>query len=216
MNKHIVIDELSAYIDGVSENPEEIRRHLQSCPRCAQHHLHLLKLSRHLGAMNPPAARADFTDRVMARVLTESTLNNPSPWLRRKSLTAVTALAALLAVVGVGAYLQFGGTHTEPILNSAAPHDVSGLLARDEARIALGQLLDEGTWIDPEFMEVSNDDASDDLTVDALLQALVEPEEIDESEAWYSESDLTALLDELADVDAEILTELLNTHGSEG
>ncbi len=44
-----VLDELSAYIDGESRDPEFIARHLQSCPECARRHVELLKLSTLFG-----------------------------------------------------------------------------------------------------------------------------------------------------------------------
>lgn len=95
--KHISIDELSAYIDGEAKRPEAIRDHLQRCAECAQRHTQLAKLSSHLRTLPAPEVSPAFATRVMASVREA----RPEPagfrWLRWASVGVGVAAALVLA-----------------------------------------------------------------------------------------------------------------------
>ncbi len=211
MSTHHVLDELSAYIDGACADPDRIARHLQSCSSCARHHLELRRVSAHLRALPAPPVSEDFAERVAAR-LDEAPPVTPlfSPLVLR------FACAACAAIALGGLALRFGGDGKES--GGAKPVPVN-LAWQDDERVVeeFARLMDAGVALDVfgDPSEVESDEPWPQLDEDAMLEVLAEDvAEFDSAEELPE--DLGAILDALAEIDAQMLSELLRTNDNEG
>lgn len=61
-------EELSAYLDGESKNPDQMKRLIQKDPKVAKRFMEMQKLSTHLQELPGPVVRPEFLTRVMAHV----------------------------------------------------------------------------------------------------------------------------------------------------
>ena len=71
--KHLEFDQIQAYLDdNLPEQEEQIKAHLDSCPRCRQEVRQYQALYTALGQSELTAAAAGFADRVMANLPAEA------------------------------------------------------------------------------------------------------------------------------------------------
>lgn len=102
---HLTPDEIEAAADPTVRLAEARREHVRACAECAGEVAELRRLSAALAALPALEPRADFTDRVMARV------SLPVPWHRRLAAAvrersaAGIGIAATLAALVAGAGL---------------------------------------------------------------------------------------------------------------
>lgn len=210
-NKH-VLDELSAYIDGASDDLGRVTRHLQSCPDCARRHLELLKIGAHIRDEQPPVVSADFTERVLAGIADHPQRAGRSSWIR-PAFVAGASLAALFTLVALGAILATQERSRVPEASPAAARGMDVLLESDTSLAALDRLLEEGLW--PDIYPADEADAEPESapTVDDLIEGLAAlPDNGETAEPWYGDDDLVSVMEALAEVDATVLNELLKTH----
>ncbi|MBL7644869.1 MAG: hypothetical protein JNK74_01645 [Candidatus Hydrogenedentes bacterium] len=207
-----VVDELSAYIDGESRDPEYIARHLQSCPECARHHLQLLKLSGHLKALEAPETHPAFVTRVMAHTA-------EVPRARVWFPAFAPRWAAALCLIGLAAA---GGWRWLP---ESAPRAQTPTAAQrvniawqDDAQVveALGRLMDAGIPVDvfgdlDETAEGEEPDVALDSVLEALADASSEADFVDP----FAHHDLDGMMDAFEGEDVELLDNLLATAGNE-
>ena len=209
-----VLDELSAYIDGESHDPQRIARHLQSCPECARRHMELSKLAGHVHALRAPEVLPGFSERIAARVQADT----PTPFWRQPFVTqrvvpTAWALAAVLCIVGT-AYVVI--QQVEAPLRDV-PIATSPAEAIDPDPELLAHILERGIWETPfEEADSEEDTMPADLSVDLLIDALAATVGEEGAEAWYEEEDLLAILETLAEADVQILSELAQDHWDEG
>jgi anti-sigma factor RsiW len=88
-------EELSAYLDGESDEPEAVARLLQKDADAARRYMELSKLSAHLKALRPPEVHPSFATRVVA-LARESATPQRRP---RLAWLYGLAVAALFAVI---------------------------------------------------------------------------------------------------------------------
>jgi len=210
-----VVDELSAYLDGESRDPERIARHLQSCPECARYHAQLVRLSGHLQTLRGPEVHPAFATRVMAHAA-----EAPAPrfWIPRFSPRLVTALCiAGLVVVGTWRWMP------EPRSPIAPPTPGKSSLRinvawQDDAQVveALSRLMEAGVPVDlfgdPD--EAADSDTTSvplDTILDSLADGALDGDVVDP----FAQEDLTGLMDSLAEEDVQLLNDLIETHGNE-
>lgn len=208
-----VVDELSAYIDGESPDPQRIARHLQSCPACARRHVELAKLARHVQAARGPDVSADFSARIVA-VLEDT---RPFPWwyqpfLFQRVVSTAWASAAVLLVVG-SAYVVM--QHVESQATLPGTRHASPATVEPEPE-AIARILDAGMWEGPFEEELEAVELADDFSVDMLMDALAVNAGAEDVEAWYEEDDLAAVLEVLAREDVQVLSELARNLWDEG
>jgi len=111
---------LTAWLDGELKpsTAEAVRRHLAECEACRAH-LNLLRESWRLLDEAPPApVPAEFTERMMARIVEEKELSRFAARLRpherrRKVLASVAGIAAGL-LLGIAVY-GWTGLATKPV-----------------------------------------------------------------------------------------------------
>lgn len=209
-----VLDELSAYIDGESHDPQRIARHLQSCPECARRHMELSKLSGHVHALSAPEVFPGFSERIVARVQA----GTPTPLWRQPFFTqrvvpTAWALAAVLFIVGT-AYVVIQQVDAPP---QEVPVAASHAEPTDPDPELLAHILERGIWETPFEDEASEEEAIPaDLSVDLLIDALAASVGEEGTDAWYEEEDLLAILESLAEEDVQVLSELAQDHWDEG
>lgn len=148
-DRHIEIEELSAYLDGEIEDAARIAAHLDACPQCARRYEDLSAAVQRVRSLSTPHVDPRFVGRVIAE-LAESREPAIVPFYRRFYMPlAAAAVVLLLAAVGFTAY-RFGA-RTAPAVgpgqtavrgHAADPEDQ--LLAAIEYRLA------EGTTETPE------------------------------------------------------------------
>lgn len=210
-----VVDELSAYLDGESREPERIARHLQSCPECARRHLQLLKLSGHLQALRGPEVHPAFVTRVMAHAAETPTSRS---WFPRLSPRLATALCiAGLVVAGTWRWMPAPGAPIAPPAPGQSPLRIN-VAWQDDAQVveALSRLMEAGVPVDL-FGDPDEAVESDDTSVplDTILDSLADGALDGDVGDPYAQEDLTGLMDSLAEEDVQLLNDLIETHGNE-
>jgi hypothetical protein len=82
--------------------PDELERHLTSCPDCARERPTIQRLLDGLRLLHPPTPPADLADRITTRVLAEARHRPVHRWRRRAApLVALAAAAAILLLLGL-------------------------------------------------------------------------------------------------------------------
>lgn len=207
-----VVDELSAYIDGESRDPEFIARHLQSCPDCARRHVEFLKLSGHLKALSAPEVHPAFVNRVMAHT---ADIPRSRVWFPQHSQRWAAA-CCITALIAVGAW-RWLPESTAPARPDTPVQRVN-VAWQDDAQVveALGRLMDAGIPVDL-FGDV--DEASDmeepDVALESILESLADASSEDDYMDPFAHEDLDSMMDAFAGEDVEFLNGLLQTDGSE-
>jgi anti-sigma factor RsiW len=120
----VVIDRLSAYIDGELPGPERlaVERHLQGCAGCAEAHQHLADVWTLAAEAPRVAPRVDLWPRIEARL--EGERRRPA-WLGRLAWNPLPALTTLMLVVGLLLGLRMG----EAMVGGRSAATVSGVEA---------------------------------------------------------------------------------------
>jgi anti-sigma factor RsiW len=133
---------LAAYLDGElkASTAGAVRRHLAHCESCRKRAMQLEETWGLISKAGAPVVSADFTERMMARIVEEKALEALAASLRRHGryqqvAAAVTGLAAGL-VLGLSLYTWTGLT-AEP----ASP--VEAEVSRSVAFLEDAELLDE-------------------------------------------------------------------------
>lgn len=209
-----VLDELSAYIDGESPDPQRIARHLQSCPACARRHVELSKLAHHVQAVRGPDVSPDFSARIVAAL--EETRPFPrwyQPFLFQRVVSTGWALAAVLLVAG-SAYVVI--QHVESQSTTPSAHKASPVATEPDPE-AIARILDAGMWEGPfEEEDGEGGDLVEAFSVDMLMDALAVNAGEADVDGWYEEDDLVTVLEVLAQEDVQVLSELAQNLWDEG
>ena len=209
-----VLDELSAYIDGESREPQAIARHLQSCPECARRHVELSKLAQHVHALPAPEVLPSFASRITARLEGDDAVPRwRQRFLFQRAVPTAWALAAVLLIVG-SAYVVIQKVESlseVPLIAESPPVPI------DPDPEVLARILDQGIWEAP-FGEDESESAGEsvDLSVELLIDALAATAGEVEAADWYEEEDLLMVLEALAQEDVQVLSELAQNHWDEG
>jgi hypothetical protein len=211
--KH-VIDELSAYIDGESRRPEDVRRHLQVCESCARRHIELLKLSATLHEMESPVANPEFTRNVLARITAETAATGTrwrTPFLTPRFAWAMAA-AFLIVFSGMAVWFALGPSpETRLVQQCRAWNDDETIIAQFEKLIIEG--VDPGAllFVSPEGeidMEITFDDIAEVLAL-AIEEDLTG---MDEGTELFDSGDIYFGIEALDSQTEAVLRELLNEY----
>ena len=212
MNDKHLGDELSAYLDGEAEDPDQVARHLRECPECARHYAQLAKFSEGLRAVPGPEVHPAFLTRVMAEVA-ETRTTRARAWSLRLVLLAAAA-GVVLVVLGLAALLDTAprsGPQDYAVTKELMRADDGVLIAAIEPYVSLEE--------DPEEFLVAYSIApygSGAFGDDDLLDGLASADWFDDfAEVWDQRADLDAMLASLDDEEAETLRELLNEYAQE-
>jgi anti-sigma factor RsiW len=118
----VVIDRLSAYIDGELPRSDllAVERHLQGCAGCAEAHQHLADAWTLAAEAPRVSPRVDLWPRIEARL--EAERRWPA-WLGRLAWNPLPALATLMLVAGLLLGLQMG----EAMVGGRRAATVSGM-----------------------------------------------------------------------------------------
>jgi len=142
-DRHIDIDELSAYLDGEVEDAAQIAAHLDACPECARRCQDLSDAVHRVRALPAPEISPHFVSRVMAELAEfRETVTVSFRWYFYMPLAAA-AVVLLLVAVGFTAY-RFGARTVPPgmpgqnIVENGAADPEEQLLAAIEYRLAEG------------------------------------------------------------------------------
>jgi len=207
MSERHVLDELSAYLDGESADPERIERHLQRCASCARRYMELSKLSANLKAMPAPEVHPAFKTRVMAEVAAAGPVRKRLSW----RWAAGTAIVALAVVAGAWFGLAPHGMDGRPAEAKVDLFSAEGealLVAELEERLAESET--GYSWAPQSYM--GEDELSDDLWLDTLA----ETDLFDEfAVAVSTDNDLDSLLAALGDDGLDTFRELLTEYATE-
>lgn len=208
--KHISIDELSAYIDGEARHPDAIREHLQRCAECAQRHTQLAKLSSHLRTLPAPDVSPAFATRVMAAVREA----RPEPagfrWLRWASVGVGVAAALVLAA----AWLT-----SRPAPPPAVVAGNSPAAAADPDRLmqVIAERIERGE--DPGLVEADALDDAESIpaSADLELALLAQSEWFDPlADEVETEIDIDTMIASLNPEQVRVFKQLLSAYAKEG
>jgi len=208
-------EELSAFLDGESVDPEAVRRRLREEPVLAQEHAALMALSQHLQALPKHEPAAGFSARVVAQACEERDRRRRS-WRPARCLALGTA-SLLLALAAASVFLprsQPSGGDVETPIVSALP-DEEALFKAIMAQLDAGDTLP--TQWEPPFGDTNALQQEAVLTEDELLDALAVSDWFEPVETAFDGTlDLDALVDDLDETEAEVLTDLLLSYTEEG
>lgn len=160
MSKHPSWEAWSAWVDGESDHPEALQRHLEQCDVCAEHVKHLKNLTSQLGRAPVPEVSPALLARVMAHVA-ETAHARKRPWWRRTGWPALLATAAVLVAVAGIAWRMLP----------------SGAVAPNEHAQSVATQLAEAMM---DYHEAANSDEvwemgmADDVTPEDLLEGAVQ------------------------------------------
>lgn len=207
-----VVEELSAYMDGESRDPEYIARHLQSCPECARHHVQLLKLSGHLQALRGPDVHPAFVTRVVAHT---ADIPRARVWFPQFS-TRWAAAFLVLGLIATGAWTW----RPDSAVPAQPEHAVQrvNVAFQDDAQVveALGRLMDAGIPVDLfGDLDEPSEGEEPDVALESVLESLADASSEDEYTDPFAHNDLDGMMDAFAGEDVEILNNLLETDGNE-
>lgn len=211
--KH-VIDELSAYIDGESRRPEDVRRHLQVCESCARRHIELLKLSAALHEMEGPVADPEFTRTVFARITAETAAAGARRWIPFLTPRFAWAMAAALLIVlsGTLAWRNVGPSpETRLVAQCRAWNDDETIIAQFEKLITEG--ADPGALLfDSPEGEIDMKITFDDIAEVLALAIVDDWTEMDDETELFDSDGVYFGIDTLDLQTEAVLRELLNEY----
>jgi hypothetical protein len=194
--RHCSIDEISAYIDGESETPEQTAEHILLCPECMKLHQELTGLSTHLKALQTADPGPAFVTRVTALAAEQ----NRGHWFRRHitlrlRFASVIALATCVICVGVFAFL-----HNKPSANTPnAPYNATRAIENDD-----------------NLADASLSDNEEDLTGEDLLESLAETDwSVCIATDWETD-DVDAIINDMNQDEAEALVDVVREYAQEG
>lgn len=203
------LEELSAYLDGESENPDAMRLRIERDPDAARLAREWSGLSRDLGNLPAPKVHPAFSTRVMAHVRDSGRAGAFAGRFRWWAPIATASLAAAVIAVGWWAYAP-------PAVE--APVDRERALVRyvmergDNAVIddIAAMIAQEPSVLDEAFVEAEHEELllsdSTDIWLDVLADAPISWESTD---AVDVQDGLDSLLESLSDEEAAALMEWL-------
>jgi len=209
MNEHCSTEELSAYIDGESRDPERTADHLRLCADCARRHRELLSLSTHVSALPGAETGPEFLTRVVARA--SELRDGPRLWWAWAG-PRLAAACGLAAAVLLGFFLYQGAGPANPAVSSQTALRKSEPEPTVETRVASDDL---------EVAEVSDDptglEYGDEFSTDDMITGLAETEWfVVLASAWDDDDDLDAMLESMDKDEAETFEDLLREYAREG
>ena len=150
-NEHIVLDELSAYLDGEARDSARVEAHLRTCAQCARQFEELSKLSTHMQRMAAPEPSVGFSSRVVAAARESG---NPRP---RFGLAPWAAGLAACAVFAIAAWVV-SGSYVEPAetRSSGGPVEDDALAELESRMEDEDAILEVATWVEEEPMPEAN------------------------------------------------------------
>jgi hypothetical protein len=209
VNRHYSIEELSTYLDGEAEEPEQAAEHLRSCASCGRLHEELLNLSGHVRAIPGVELGPEFLARVMANVGTARG--------RQRSWFA-----------SAGARLAFAGSVSVLVLAAAALYTARGPMgtpAPDEPALrqtgatgpAQGLAEVQATETGEAFEDPGSQGNFDGASTDEMIAGLSETEWFGTLAAdWEAEDDLDAVLNSMGEDEEADFRDLLREYAEEG
>lgn len=189
-------DELSAWLDGESAEPERVEAHLAACPQCAERRRELEAIRA--GLMSLPGPRLDehFSARVTARIRRETSSRRYWPAFSG----ALAAAAALVVVASVLFSLR------EPADTGPRRAEVGGGTGM------VGEIM-LGADADPLDYGFPIPEEAPDADLDDLVMALANSGWFeDAAAAWEEESDLDELVGSLNDGEKMEFIQLLRSY----
>ena len=209
MNTHYSVEELSTYIDGEAEDPEQVAEHLRSCVLCGHLHEELSTLSRHVQALPSVEVRPEFLTRVMANVGTAR--GRQRSWFAFAGARfAFAGSVAVLALAAAVLYTARGPMRTpapdEPALRQTGATGPAQGLAEVQVAETGGAFEDPGS-------QGNFDGAS----TDEMIAGLSETEWFGTLAAdWEAEDDLDAVLNSMGEDEEADFRDLLREYAEEG
>jgi len=209
VKRHYSIEELSTYIDGEAEEPEQVAEHLRSCASCARLHEELLNLSGHVRALPSVEVRPEFLTRVMANAGAARGRQRSGFGLAGLRL-ALAAGLAVLALVAAVLYTARGPMRTP------APAE-SALRQTGDTGLAQGLAKVQATETGETFEDTGGQGSFDGASVDEMIAGLSETEWFGTLAAdWEAEDDLDAMLNSMGEDEEADFRNLLREYAEKG
>ncbi|GMU91031.1 MAG: hypothetical protein AMXMBFR4_00890 [Candidatus Hydrogenedentota bacterium] len=171
MNRKRFDEELSAYLDGESDDPEAVARLLQKDADAARRYMEWSKLSAHLRALPPPQVHPAFATRVVALARESSAPHRPP---RLAWLYGLAAAALFAVIVAPWAFRQESAV---PALDPRVAQVLESREQSGETIESLASVLDERMpedWdaVVDESLELASESVDDYTTVLASVAFL--------------------------------------------
>jgi hypothetical protein len=202
MKPHLVVEQLSEFLDGEASHPEAIAEHLEACPECAERLEAMRHLAGQVKSLPAPEVRPEFVTRVVARVA--GLHETARPWWTRFVLP-MASMVALALVVGIAYYMNMITARPSPDMAQLPP---AGGADTGTAEVAWVDMLQGSDALDA--------DEDDTVPAEDLLAALSEHAWFDSfAGAWDEEEDLDALIDSLDEEETQTFKDLVREYGME-
>jgi hypothetical protein len=203
-----VRDELSAWLDGRSDDPGGVEAHLAACADCAKHCRELKTLSDALKAMPGPAVGDEFALRVAARIRPAArTARGSKYWAAASALLATAASIAIVAAVLMS-------LRASPPISSTRGEDAGPV--RDAGMVAEILLGGDTPGWDFGFPvpEDGPETDSDDLVLALSSSGWFEDaaQEWEAAQGWETDADIDDLIDALDETQRTEFKRLLRTY----
>ena len=209
MNRHYSIEEMSTYIDGEAEDPEQVAEHLRSCASCGRLHEELLNLSGHVRALPGVELDPEFLARVMADVGTAR--GRQRSWFAFAGARfAFAGCVAVLVLAAAALYTAHGPMRTRAPAEPALRQTGAPGLAQGLAEVQVAE-----TWGASE--DTGGQGSFDGASVDEMIAGLSETEWFGTLAAdWEAEDDLEAVLNSMGEDEEADFRDLLREYAEEG
>lgn len=134
MSQQHVLDQLSAYLDGLAADPAAVETHLRQCSRCATRYAELHRLSLVVQSFEGPQVSAGFRANVLAAIERQP---KRAPWTRLVWAPLASMAVVVLVVAG------FSQLKTDRTISTAPPGpaavDSQSVITELERRAAEGE-----------------------------------------------------------------------------
>jgi hypothetical protein len=209
VKRHYSIEELSTYIDGEAEDPEQVAEHLRICVLCGHLHEELSTLSRHVQVLPSVKVRPEFLTRVMANA--GAARGRQRSWLGLAGARlAVAGSLAVLALVAAVLYTARGPMRTPAPAESALRQTGVTGLAQGLAEV-------QATETGEAFEDPGSQGNFDGASTDEMIAGLSETEWFGTLAAdWEAEDDLDAVLNSMGEDEEADFRDLLREYAEEG
>lgn len=208
MKGHCSIEELSAYIDGETADPERTAEHLRNCAACAGLHEQLLSVSGHVSALPGIQLGPEFLTRVMAHAAARA--EQPPRWRWAGVRLAIAGCLAALVLVAAALYVARGLSSAPAPAKMALEKTGPALIAEGPSELHVA----EPEEVSEDFESLGN---ADDASVDEMITGLSQTEWFGAlAAAWEADVDLDVLLGSMDEDEAADFRNLLRDYIEEG
>jgi hypothetical protein len=198
-----IIEELSAHIDGLAEDPVALDEAMRRDPDLARRYEQMLAISRRLNALPAPDVHPAFVTRVMAHVA-ETQPARRAPWWRWAAVGCAATLIAFVAGISAwrpGEPVQIAAPALDKTNNSQAPGTPDIF---DSAILNMADAGDIAEIDAPAIDDAPSADPAEQAVVFAAFERAVE-----------ADLDIDAELMSLTDEEIGQLHQLLQRQGSD-